>query len=463
MVPGPPGATLNPAAGDSTSAHTLRLRGPEASRQASYPASAHPGSLAYVSSGRESHPLARGQLRDLSQCFRGRLRKILQGVNCGQFQITTRRLDPEIPTLGEPGVQEPLEHQRPELDKRRAWWDKFQYTASSGGWRDQELCTRLYSRLSHNPGTKAWVQQLPAPVRRSWRQLSDRFYKKFCRSTESPVGRYLRLKQESLETPQTFLWRLNAPATKANVDYHSTSGCRRHVNQFLKNPRDRELQLSLQGRVYFTTDELEDVFKQVEEMDQGMRRKPANDGTGPGATAPVGSGAYAAVVAPEIPEPQLPDPGDLRWEEEDDSGYGYQYDEENDEAYDGLVDQEEVFRAEVPGSWNDRNGRPQGRSDSRGSGHSGTPRPSVPCAVCNKLGHTRERCWQLMKCDRCGGKHNADAGSARRAASCTRLHPAGECAVIKAFKDAAQRGQLQGLPEEVLQRLRPEATPALNN
>ncbi|OWY97528.1 LOW QUALITY PROTEIN: hypothetical protein PHMEG_00031921, partial [Phytophthora megakarya] len=208
------------------------------------------------------------------------------------------------------------------LDKRRAWWE------AAG-----ELCTRLYSRLSHNPGTKAWVQQLPESVRRSWRQLSDRFYKEFCRSTESPVERYLRLKQESRETPRTFLWRLNAAATKANVDYHSTSGCRRHVNQFLKNLRDRKRQLSLQGRVYFTTDELEDV----------------------------------------------PDPGDLRWEDEDDSGYGYQYDEENDEAYDGLVDQEEVFRAEVPGPWNGRNGRPQGRPDSRGSGYSGTPRPSVPC------------------------------------------------------------------------------------
>ncbi|OWY94159.1 hypothetical protein PHMEG_00036190, partial [Phytophthora megakarya] len=254
------------------------------------------------------------------------------------------------------------------LDKRRAWWDKFQYTASSGGWQEQELCTRLYSRLAHNPGTKAWVQQLPASVRRSWRQLSDRFYKEFCRSTESPVERYLRLKQESRETPRTFLWRLNAAATKANVDYHSTSGCRRHLNQFFKNLRDQDLQLSLQGRVYFTTDELENVLKQVEKMEQGMRRKPANDvqfgrhkpqGTGLGVPARGGPGAYAAMAAPEIPEPQVPDPGDLRWEEEDDSGYGYQYDEENDEAYDGLVDQEEVFRAEVPGSWNDRNGRPK--------------------------------------------------------------------------------------------------------
>ncbi|OWY94636.1 hypothetical protein PHMEG_00035582 [Phytophthora megakarya] len=57
------------------------------------------------------------------------------------------------------------------LDKRRAWWDKFQYTASSGGWWEQELCTRLYSRLSHNSGTKAWVQQLPESVRRSWKAL----------------------------------------------------------------------------------------------------------------------------------------------------------------------------------------------------------------------------------------------------------------------------------------------------
>ncbi|OWY98903.1 hypothetical protein PHMEG_00030206 [Phytophthora megakarya] len=87
------------------------------------------------------------------------------------------------------------------------------------------------------------------------------------------------------------------------------------------------------------------------------------------------------MAAPEIPESEIPDPGELRWEDEDDSGYGYQYDEENDEAYDGLVDQEEVFRAEVPGSWNDRNGRPQGLPDTRGLGHSGAPRRSVSCPV----------------------------------------------------------------------------------
>ncbi|KAG7383569.1 hypothetical protein PHYPSEUDO_003548 [Phytophthora pseudosyringae] len=146
-----------------------------------------------------------------------------------------------------------------------------------GGWREQERCTRLYSRLSHNEGTKAWIQQLSASVRRSWQQLSDKFAKEFCRSTESPVERYLRLKQEARETPRTFLWRLNAAAVKANVDYRTAPGCRRHLNQFLKNLRDRELQLSLQGRLYLSTDEMEDTLRQVEEMERGMRRKPAND------------------------------------------------------------------------------------------------------------------------------------------------------------------------------------------
>ncbi|OWY96354.1 hypothetical protein PHMEG_00033396 [Phytophthora megakarya] len=192
------------------------------------------------------------------------------------------------------------------LDKRRAWWDKYQYTATSGGWREQALCIRLYSRLSHNPREDE-----------SWGSAAFGVGP----STEFPVERYLRLKQESRETSRFFLWRLNAAATKANVDYHSASGCSRHVNQFLKNLRDRGLQLGLQGRVYFTTDDHEDVLKQIEETKQGMRRKPANDvqvgrhkpqGTGPGAPARGGSGAYAAMAAPEIPEPQVPDPGDLR-------------------------------------------------------------------------------------------------------------------------------------------------------
>ncbi|KAG7387674.1 hypothetical protein PHYPSEUDO_013801 [Phytophthora pseudosyringae] len=131
------------------------------------------------------------------------------------------------------------------LEKRRPWWDKFQYTARMGGWCEQERCTRLYSQLSHIEGTKAWIQQ-----------LSD---------------------SEARETPRTFLWRLNAAAVKANVDYGTASGCRRHLNQFLKNLRDRELQLSLQGRLYLSTDEMEDTLRQVEEMQRDMRRKPAND------------------------------------------------------------------------------------------------------------------------------------------------------------------------------------------
>ncbi|KAG7375724.1 hypothetical protein PHYPSEUDO_015454 [Phytophthora pseudosyringae] len=133
------------------------------------------------------------------------------------------------------------------LEKRRLWRDKFQYTALMGGWREQERCTRLYSRLSHNEGTNTWIQQLSDSVRWSWQQMSDKFAKELCRSTESPVERYLRLKQEARETPRAFLWRLNAAAVKANVDYRTASGCCRHLNQFLKNLRDRELQLSLQG------------------------------------------------------------------------------------------------------------------------------------------------------------------------------------------------------------------------
>ncbi|OWZ13741.1 hypothetical protein PHMEG_00012879 [Phytophthora megakarya] len=159
--------------------------------------------------------------------------------------------------------------------------------------------------------------------RRSQDKLSDRFYKEFRRSTESPVGRYL-----------------------ANVDYHSSSGCRLHVIQFLKNLWGQEFQLSLQGRVYFTKDELEDILKQVEEMEQGIRRKPANyvqfgrckpQGTCPGAPARGASGSYAAMATSEVLDAQTTDPEDLRWEGEGGPDYGYQYDEENDEAYGDFV------------------------------------------------------------------------------------------------------------------------------
>ncbi|OWZ07086.1 LOW QUALITY PROTEIN: hypothetical protein PHMEG_00020571 [Phytophthora megakarya] len=244
------------------------------------------------------NPMIRDQLQDLSQRSRGHPQEMPQRCQPPAFPDcpALRRLGiaasgarihhrphPGIHTFGDlessevsgrqqPGVMSPGMVFRPfitydavepfdtslSLDKRRAWWDKFPYTASSGGWREQELGTRFYSQLSHNPGTKAWVQQLPESIRQSWQQISDQFYKELCRSMESPVERYLR-------------------STRLLTRPTCTTGCCLHVNQFLKNFRDREPQLSLQGRIYFTTDELEDVLKQVEEMEQGMARKPAND------------------------------------------------------------------------------------------------------------------------------------------------------------------------------------------
>ncbi|OWZ05127.1 LOW QUALITY PROTEIN: hypothetical protein PHMEG_00022839 [Phytophthora megakarya] len=71
------------------------------------------------------------------------------------------------------------------LDKRRARWDKLQYTASSGGWRKQELCTRLYSRLSHE-GLGATAPRVGPPELEA--ALGPGF-KKFGTSTNSPVER----------------------------------------------------------------------------------------------------------------------------------------------------------------------------------------------------------------------------------------------------------------------------------
>ncbi|EGZ06247.1 hypothetical protein PHYSODRAFT_246575 [Phytophthora sojae] len=214
------------------------------------------------------------------------------------------------------------------LDKRRLWWDKFQYIALMGGWREQERCTGLYSRLSHNEGTKAWVQQLPAVIRHNWNSLSDKFANEFCRSTESPVERYLRQKQDSRETPRTFLWRLNAAA--------SLSGCRRHLNQFLKNLRDRELQLSLQGRIYSSVDELEETLRQVKEMERGLRRRPGNDvqfgrykppGVSSGAAPRTARAAKvsAAYLATAPKEEEVTSSRQLQWDDDMDSDYGYQY------------------------------------------------------------------------------------------------------------------------------------------
>ncbi|OWZ22891.1 hypothetical protein PHMEG_0002345 [Phytophthora megakarya] len=207
----------------------------------SYSASTYTGSQAYASSGREPHPHGPGPVpgpfpalpwsapddpSGASTAGGSRLSSITPTWD-SSFGSTDRPSsrpadsDPGALAFGAPAARGYAPGYSVSFRPFIAY-----NAVESGGWREQELCTRLYSRLSYNPGTKAWVQQLPET---------------------SPVERYLRLKQESQETPRTFLWRHNAAATKTNVDYHSASGCRRHVNQFLKNLRDRELRLSLRG------------------------------------------------------------------------------------------------------------------------------------------------------------------------------------------------------------------------
>ncbi|KAG7380094.1 hypothetical protein PHYPSEUDO_007800 [Phytophthora pseudosyringae] len=261
----------------------------------------------------------------------------------------------------------------------------------------------------------------------------------FCRSTESPVERYLRLKQEARETPRTFLWRLNTAAVKANADYRKTSGCCRHLNQFLKNLRDRELQLSLQSQLYLSTDEMEDTLRQVEEMERGRRRKPTID--------------LQFATSRESREPSSEE---LQWEDDDDEAYGYQYNEEDNDYDVQSPRQEGVFRADDP---RERSRAPEGFTR-RGLG----PAPgSPPCAECGRLGHPIEKCWRLMTCDRCGGKHPTNVCRRRECEACGQLHPAGECAILEALKKAAQRGQLQGVSDEVLQHLRKGTAPPSNN
>ncbi|OWZ22843.1 hypothetical protein PHMEG_0002397 [Phytophthora megakarya] len=70
------------------------------------------------------------------------------------------------------------------LDKGCAWWDKFP-TRSAVGYGGSKSCapvSTVGSRTTREQGLGV------ESVRRSWRQLSGRFYQGFSRSTESPVS-----------------------------------------------------------------------------------------------------------------------------------------------------------------------------------------------------------------------------------------------------------------------------------
>ncbi|KAG3153510.1 hypothetical protein PI126_g10056 [Phytophthora idaei] len=99
----------------------------------------------------------------------------------------------------------------------------------------------------------------------------------FCRIKGSPYDRYYELKPKKTESARSFLYRLNAAAKRADVDYEgSLSAQELHVRRFLKKLKDNDLRSTLQGQTFKSVRDLEKTLKRVEavQQDDGYTTQP---------------------------------------------------------------------------------------------------------------------------------------------------------------------------------------------
>lgn len=133
---------------------------------------------------------------------------------------------------------------------------------------------QLQSRLP--APIRAWYKQLPERDQKS--RLSMLFRREYCRTEASPYGRYYELSPDSGETARSFLYRLNAAAKRADVDYEGSASDRElHIRRFIKKISDRRLKITLQGQRFLSIRELEKTLKRVEALqrnDDGYETPP---------------------------------------------------------------------------------------------------------------------------------------------------------------------------------------------
>ncbi|EGZ13889.1 hypothetical protein PHYSODRAFT_335598 [Phytophthora sojae] len=161
------------------------------------------------------------------------------------------------------------------LEDRVNWWDRFVYAAALGVWPEKMKLRQLLGRLP--APLRAWFRQLPEKDQKDWSRLSKLFRKEYCRTKASPYDRYYELGPENGESARSFLYRLNAAAKKADVEYEDSPSDRElHIRRFIKKLADRRLKITLQGQTFKSMKELEKTLKRIEavQRDDGYETPP---------------------------------------------------------------------------------------------------------------------------------------------------------------------------------------------
>ncbi|EGZ08549.1 hypothetical protein PHYSODRAFT_340298 [Phytophthora sojae] len=146
------------------------------------------------------------------------------------------------------------------LEDRVNWWERFVYAAALGVWPEKMKLRQLLGRLP--APLRAWFRQLPEKDQKDWSRLSKLF-----RNRGVPNG----------ESAGSFLYRLNAAAKKADVEYEDSPSDRElHIRRFIKKLSDRRLKITLQGQTFKSMKELEKTLKRIEavQRDDGYETPP---------------------------------------------------------------------------------------------------------------------------------------------------------------------------------------------
>ncbi|KAE9279283.1 hypothetical protein PR003_g28269 [Phytophthora rubi] len=268
-------------------------------------------------------------------------------------------------------------NEKASLSTRIRWLEKFQSMAVQGGWSDKMHIYEMKLKLPSS--ARDWRYNLDEDVRHSWKRFLKAFKEKYCKAKTSDSERYYRMTQKKTEAPLEFFYRLNR-------GLESTSGSR---------PR--------RGNDTSSLEDLEFVLKQYEEMhqDDNYETPPPRHESRPDYMS-------AGKFRPKRPAKAHVAQSKVESSSEDEKQMHFQ--ETTEEIPEKEVetgssegqlpeDWSQVYRAMENAGWKPppREFRPNDSSPRFNK----PPDTSRFCETCKRFGHTKDRCWSGLQCDRC--------------------------------------------------------------